>query len=133
MKKLMMAMVCLAGGSIFASVPVVNADSVSMSQESGGKVTIRYRLSGEPGVVTIDIQTNCVSDAGTTWTSIGGKNQTHMFGDDIIGGVVKYCREHISDEHRLGFLMAPWRDCATRGFPYEKNMQAVDLFADALA
>ena len=69
---------------------------------------------------------------GTNWTGAGKRGKT-KFGDDIIGGVVKYCRKTISSEHLLGFLMAPWRDCATRGFPYEKNVQAVDLFADALA
>ena len=69
---------------------------------------------------------------GTNWTGAGARGKT-KFGDDIIGGVVKYCRETISSEHLLGFLMAPWRDCATRGFPHDKNMQAVDLFADAIA
>ena len=73
-------MAVLSAGSLFA-VPVVQTDSVSMTQDASRKVTIRYRLTGEPGIVTIDIQTNGVNGSATEWASVGGKNLTHMFGD----------------------------------------------------
>lgn len=80
-KTTMTAMACFAAGSLFASVPVVNPGSVSMVQDESRKVTITYRLSGEPGIVTIDIQTNCVDGTETKWASIGGKNISHLYGD----------------------------------------------------
>ena len=80
-KTTMTAMACLAAGSLFASVPVVNPGSVSMSQDASRKVTITYRLSGEPGIVTIDIQTNYVDGTETKWATIGGKNISHLYGD----------------------------------------------------
>ena len=52
--------------------PVVKASSVTMTQR-GDTVTIRYEIENEPGVVTVDIQTNGVS--------IGGQYLTHFAGD----------------------------------------------------
>ena len=52
--------------------PVVKASSVTMAQ-SGDTVTISYEIENEPGVVTVDIQTNGVS--------IGGQYLTHFAGD----------------------------------------------------
>ena len=69
---------------------------------------------------------------GTNWSGAGRRASAKIGGDDIIEGVVKYCRQNISQQHLLGFLMAPWRDCATRGKHYDMNMKAIDLFADAL-
>lgn len=80
-KTTMTAMACFAAGSLFASVPVVNPGSVSMVQDASRKVTITYRLSGEPGIVTIDIQTNYVDGTETKWATIGGKNISHLYGD----------------------------------------------------
>ena len=70
---------------------------------------------------------------GTNWSGAGRRASSKVGGNDIIGGVVKYCRENVSKKHLLGFLMAPWRDCATRGRHHDMNMQAIDLFAEALA
>ena len=61
-----------AAGSLWAAVPVVSG--VEMSQAENRRVTISYSLSGAPAVVTVDIQTNCVTESGTVWTSIGGKS-----------------------------------------------------------
>lgn len=55
-----------------AAEPVVKASSVTMAQ-SGDTVTIGYEIENEPGVVTVDIQTNGVS--------IGGQYLTHFAGD----------------------------------------------------
>ena len=52
--------------------PVVKANSVTMIQ-GDDTVTISYELESEPGVVTVDIQTNGVS--------IGGRHLTHFSGD----------------------------------------------------
>ena len=47
---------------------------VTMSQTSRNVVTITYRLSNGPAVVTLDIETNCVVNGETCWASIGGEN-----------------------------------------------------------
>ena len=59
---------------VHGAVPVVDPSSVTMSQGgSSREVTISYRLTGEPAVVTIDIQTN--------GCSIGGENLWYFRGD----------------------------------------------------
>ena len=62
-----------------SAVPVVSSSSVTASQdEYKHTVTIEYQLSGEPGIVTVDIQTNVTGDV---WTSIGGEHYQNMYGD----------------------------------------------------
>jgi len=76
MKKLIA--ISAACASIAAvSAPVVS--DVSMSQ-AGSTVTIGYTLSGEPGIVTVDIQTN--NAARGVWESIGAERLT-FFGGDV--------------------------------------------------
>ena len=104
-KTTMTAMACLAAGSLFASVPVVSPDSVSMMQDSSRKVTITYRLSGEPGVVTIDIQTNYIDGAETKWASIGGKNLSHLYGD-----VNRLNKNITSDSHAYWRPDKSWKE-----------------------
>lgn len=55
---------------------------VEMTQDhSTRKVTIRYNLSGEAAVVTVDIQTNALADASSGWVSIGAENLCGFVGD----------------------------------------------------
>ena len=61
-----------------SAVPVVAPSSVKATQhEFKRTVTIEYQLSGEPGIVTVDIQTNV---SGSVWASIGGEHYQTMYG-----------------------------------------------------
>ena len=61
-----------------SAVPVVQTSSVSATQDNIRRtVKIEYQLTGEPGIVTIDIQTN-VSEG--VWASIGGEHYQNMYG-----------------------------------------------------
>ena len=61
--------------------PEIAANSVSVSQkEDSPLVEIAYTLTGEPAVVTINIETNTLADASGDWVSIGGK------GTGVLGG-----------------------------------------------
>ena len=54
--------------------------SVTLTQNSGSRlVTVRYVLTGDPAVVTVDFQTNNV--AAGTWASIGGEKYAGVIGD----------------------------------------------------
>ena len=76
MKKLLaFTSVALASSALFATAPVV--ENVTMKQDAGRTVTISYTLSGEAGIVTVDVQTN----GPNGWVSIGGKHLTHFSGD----------------------------------------------------
>ena len=76
----------VSGVSLFAavsafaasSVPVV--DNVDITQ-SGSTVKIGYDFTGDAGIVTLDIQTNTLSDASGNWVSIGIDN----FGTNVSG------------------------------------------------
>ena len=68
------------GASSSFAVPQVS--DVTLSQASGaGRATISYTLSGEAGIVTLDLQTNTVADASGEWVSIGGQNLVLAHGD----------------------------------------------------
>ena len=69
---------------------------------------------------------------GTNWAGAGARHARKTGGDDIIGALVPYCRRHISRERLLGFLMAPWTNCAARGAAQDANIRGIDLFAEAL-
>ena len=72
-------MLCVC--SLRAAVPEIVSGSVSLSKSiSNDVVEISYMLTGEPAVVTIDIQTNTVQDASGNWVSIGGE------GIGLLGG-----------------------------------------------
>ena len=67
---------------------------------------------------------------GTNW--IGHKRRSMgVNGDDVMGLVVKFAREHLGPEHLKGFLMAPWtsiKDDESNA----KNISGIELFAEAL-
>ena len=63
------------------AAPVV--DNVTMEQNrSDRRVTISYTLANEPGVITVDIQTNAVAEGEAKWVSIGVEN-LQGFGGDV--------------------------------------------------
>ena len=64
---------CVACAAVAA--PLVSG--VTMTQ-AGDTVTIGYTLSGEPAVVTLDLQTKT---ADGEWASIGGEHMTFVAGD----------------------------------------------------
>lgn len=59
--------------------PEIVADSIAIGQ-TGALAEITYTLTGEPAVVTINIETNTLADASGDWVSIGGK------GTGVLGG-----------------------------------------------
>lgn len=76
MKKLIACIaVAAASMSVFAAPQV---SDVVMTQDGGRTVTISYTLANEPGIVTVDVQTNA-GDMG--WVSIGGQHLTYFAGD----------------------------------------------------
>ena len=63
--------------SVWAGAPYIARDSVSLSQSGSPTATIRYRLTGGPAIVTVDIQTNVnrtATGTDTDWVSIGERN-----------------------------------------------------------
>ena len=72
--------IALAAGLAANAVPVVS--DVTMTQDPGtALVTVKCRLSGDPGVITMDIQTNYTDGAETKWASIGPANMCGFGGD----------------------------------------------------
>ena len=64
-------------GAALAAVAAPVVSDVALSQV-GGALNINYTLSDEPGVVTVDIQTNVTDDV---WASIGGEHLVGLSGD----------------------------------------------------
>ena len=61
------------------AVPLVEPEILPIEQDGASKtVTISYRLDGDDGIVTVDIQTNAPSGA---WVSIGGTHLLTLSGD----------------------------------------------------
>ena len=68
----------LAAAACFAA-PRVDQDTVTMAQDPSTRTaSITYTLRGEPGIVTVDIQTNA---GGNAWISIGDENLKGFTGD----------------------------------------------------
>ena len=73
----------LLASALQAVTPTVS--DVSMTQNSSSReVTITYRLSAVPAIVTLDIETNCVVDAQEKWVSIGAENIMNVAGDAFV-------------------------------------------------
>lgn len=68
-----------------AGAPAIARESVVLSQDGGiPEATIRYRLTGGPAIVTVDIQTNVNRTAtgpDEDWISIGERNFRNVSGD----------------------------------------------------
>ena len=70
-KTMMIAMSVIAAAA--SALPVIKNDSVSIVQDAAtGRVTIGYTLTGDPGVVTLDVLTNGVSIGGENLRRLGG-------------------------------------------------------------
>ncbi len=67
---------------------------------------------------------------GTNWAGEGRRN-LKIGADDVMGKLVKTCREVIAPERLLGFLMAPWASCDNEA-NLNLNLRGIDLFAAAL-
>ena len=80
---LVTTLAAFAAAAASAATPVVT--SVSMSQSSYSRlVTIDYTFTGDPAVITLDVQTNANTSASADdpgWTSIGGEAVCNAEGD----------------------------------------------------
>ena len=73
MKKSLAILSVGAAWAAFASVPTVVPGSVSCVQDHQSRiVTISYDLAGDPGIVTLDLQTNGVSIGAANFVNITG-------------------------------------------------------------
>ena len=94
----------------FALGPRIDPSSVKLEQKIGASVaTIEYVLEDEPGIVTVDIETNATASAAADdsgWVSIGGENVQCIDGD-----VNKYVAD-------LGKHILTWR--LFEGWPGQK-------------
>ena len=71
----------LAAAALVAETPRVDTAAISLSGAGDGKmVKIEYTLTGEPAVVTIDLQTNTLAGAAGEWVSIGGEGMGELGG-----------------------------------------------------
>ncbi len=78
--KTMLAGLSAIGATAALALPVIDQSSVTLTQNSRSRlVTVRYELTGDPAVVTVDFQTNNV--ASGTWASIGGDKYAQVIGD----------------------------------------------------
>ena len=96
------------------AVPRVDENTVTMTQAADRTITISYVLTGEPGIVTFDIETNVTGMA--EWVSIGGQNIQTVAGsvNKLIGTLGQ----------RLSFTWQPYMDWPGRTIP-AANIRAV--------
>ena len=101
-----------AGSSAVAAVPVVQSVELSQDRDDDRTVTVRYALT-EDAVVTVDFQTNAVSDASGEWVSVGAGNFTSVTGD-----VNRFVRKTAGDERRVLTwpARADWPDVRAKNF-----------------
>ncbi|MBR2838473.1 MAG: formylglycine-generating enzyme family protein [Kiritimatiellae bacterium] len=68
---------------LLAATPAVSG--VAMSQNPATReVTITYKLSSVPAIVTFDIETNGSGAAASSWSSIGGEGLRNVSGDAFV-------------------------------------------------
>lgn len=77
---------CSAALSVatFAEAPFIDRESLTFSQGFSSLAKIRYRLTGSPAIITVDIQTNVNGKATNNdsgWISIGEANFRNVAGD----------------------------------------------------
>ena len=110
------AVVATAPSSSQAMIPEVS--DVTMTQSATRRVTITYRLSDAPAVVTLDIQTNANTSAAADdpgWTSIGGRNICNAQGD---------VWKKVSGKDTYTITWQPdqvWTDAEGEGFKIDAN------------
>lgn len=72
---------------------------------------------------------------GTNWPG-GGRRRQGLDADDVMGRLVKFCRENISREHLMGFMMATWEIFAWHVKDSDEYLQKIlrgaDIFEEAL-
>ena len=62
----------------FAAVPIVE----NVQLNGGGRIaTVTYDLTGDPGIVTLEVQTNTVADLSGEWVAIDGQLLRSITGD----------------------------------------------------
>lgn len=97
MNKVSILSLSVMGALMTFAGPIVS--EVEVTQAANRDVTITYKLSGEPAVVTMDICTNCVE--GAAGASIGGRNLWYASGDvyrlvgrdfDFSSGAARNCK-----------------------------------------
>ncbi|MBQ6330814.1 MAG: formylglycine-generating enzyme family protein [Kiritimatiellae bacterium] len=95
--KKIVGMLAVCGVSVTYATVVPDVESVEMGQDVPTRlVTIRYRLSSQPAVVTLDIETNIVVNGETMgWASIGGEHIWNAEGDvwkkvESLNGVITW-------------------------------------------
>ena len=72
----------LAAGALCASNGPVVDDVECLNPGISGRVKVTYRLSGQPGIVTFDVETNCTDSAGVEkWATIGHDKLWYTGGD----------------------------------------------------
>ena len=81
MRKSMAFLAAFCAGAALAAAPEIVDGSVSLSKGATEMVKIGYTLTGEPAVVTIDIQTNTAAGASGEWVSIGGEAMGALGGE----------------------------------------------------
>ena len=80
MKATILSAVALMAAGLSAAPNI--ASDVTLSRNTATRqLEIRYTLTGEPGIVTADIQTNYVDGGVTKWASIGEENFANIVGD----------------------------------------------------
>lgn len=67
---------------------------------------------------------------GTNWVG-SGRLALKINADDVIGKLVNLCREIVSKDHLMGFMMAPWEGCFSPE-TVEIQKKGTDLFIEAL-
>ena len=76
--------------------PRVDQDALTVVQSKGDRlVTVDYVLRGDPGIVTVDFQTNVTKTAAGPWVSIGVENFKSVAGD--VNRLVK----EVDETHRI--------------------------------
>ena len=76
----LLAGLAAVGATSLLALPSIDQQSVTLSQNPRNRlVTVRYVLTGDPAVVTIDFQTNNVATGA--WASIGGDRYSRVIGD----------------------------------------------------
>ena len=119
MQKTVGALLSALSVSAVAAVPEIS--NVAISQGPSPAVTITYALANGPAVVTLDIETNCTTEAGTAWVSIGGENiNTFTSGSDVFRKVTgdgphtikwradRSWREHTVAEGNIRAVLKAW-------------------------